>query len=174
MESRLVKITREEFPIYAEQIIEIENSSFPSPWSINAFKGEVERSISHLWALVTDKSLRAYICFWMFDSEIQLINLAVHPMNRGQRLAQFLLSRMIDTGVSKGLKSIWLEVRPSNMAARKLYDKLGFHEVSRRSRYYTETNEDAIVMALALSWQKPRQGCRAGPLKEKAADFMPH
>jgi ribosomal-protein-alanine N-acetyltransferase len=90
----------------------------------------------------------------MFDSEIQLINLAVHPVSRGKRLAQFLLLRMIDTAVSRGLKSVWLEVRPSNIAARKLYDKLGFHEVGRRPRYYAESNEDAIVMALELSCQE--------------------
>ena len=153
MESRLVKITKEEFPFYAEQIIEIENSSFQCPWSINAFNGEIERPISHLWALVKDKNLKAYICFWMFDSEIQVINLAVHPINRGQRLAQSLLSSIIDTGISKGLKSIWLEVRPSNLAAINLYDKLGFHDVGRRPRYYTETDEDAIVMALDLSYR---------------------
>ena len=153
MKNRLVKITREEFPIYAEQILDIENSSFPSPWSINAFKGEIERPITHLWAIIEEKSLRAYICFWMFDSEIQVINLAVHPVSRGQRFGQFLLSSMIDTGISKGLKSIWLEVRPSNLSARCLYDKLGFHEVGRRPRYYSETNEDAIVMALELTCQ---------------------
>jgi ribosomal-protein-alanine N-acetyltransferase len=154
MKNRLVKITREDFPIYAEQILEIENSSFPSPWTINAFKGEIERPISHLWAVIAEKGLKAYICFWMFDSEIQVINLAVHPVNRGQRLGQILLSSMIDTGISKGLKSIWLEVRPSNLAARCLYDKLGFHEVGRRPLYYSETNEDAIVMALELSCQE--------------------
>jgi [ribosomal protein S18]-alanine N-acetyltransferase len=154
MMNHLLKISPEDFPIYAEQILEIENCSFPSPWSINAFKGEIKKSISHLWALISDKHLIGYICFWMFDNEIQVINFAVHPTNRRQRLGQFLLTRMIETGVSKGLKSIWLEVRPSNLAARSLYSKVGFHEVGRRPRYYRETNEDALIMTLELSKQK--------------------
>lgn len=150
----LIKITQEDFPLYAEQILEIENSSFPSPWSINAFKGEIKNPISHLWAFVADKNILGYICFWMFDNEIQVINLAVHPTKRGQRLGQFLMTRMIETGASKGLKSIWLEVRPSNLAARKLYTKIGFHEIGSRPCYYKETSEDAIIMALNLSRQE--------------------
>jgi ribosomal-protein-alanine N-acetyltransferase len=87
----------------------------------------------------------------MFASEIQVIHFAIRPTNRRQRLGQFLLTRMIEIGVSKGLKTIWLEVRPSNLAARSLYSKVGFHEVGRRPRYYKETNEDALIMALELS-----------------------
>jgi ribosomal-protein-alanine N-acetyltransferase len=151
MMNHLIKISPEDFPIYAEQILEIENSSFPSPWGINAFKGEIKKPISHLWALIADKHLMGYICFWMFDSEIQVIHFAIRPTNRRQRLGQFLLTRMIETGVSKGLKTIWLEVRPSNLAARSLYSKVGFHEVGRRPRYYKETNEDALIMALELT-----------------------
>jgi len=151
--NHLVKIDRKDLSFYAEQILEIENSSFPSPWSINAFKGEIDKPISNLWALIADKQILGYICFWMFDNEIQIINFAVHPTNRRQRLGQFLLTRTIEAGVSKGMQSIWLEVRPSNLAARNLYTKVGFHEVGRRTRYYSETNEDAIIMALELSKQ---------------------
>ena len=69
-------------------------------------------------------------------------------------MGQFLLTRIIETGVSKGLKSVWLEVRPSNTAARSLYSKFGFQEVGRRPRYYRETNEDALIMYLELSgWE---------------------
>ena len=149
--SHLVKIVRENFPVYAKQILDIENSSFASPWSINAFSTEISKPISHLWALISDKILSGYICFWMFDSEIQIINFAVHPIKRGKGLGQFLLTKVIDTGISKRFKWIWLEVRPSNLAAKGLYDKLGFNEVGRRPRYYRENNEDAIIMLLKLS-----------------------
>ncbi|MFC1868362.1 ribosomal protein S18-alanine N-acetyltransferase [Thermodesulfobacteriota bacterium] len=149
--NRLVNIVRENFPIYAEQIIEIENLSFFSPWSLNVFKAELDKSVYHLRALMANKAVLGYICCWMFDSEIQVINFAVHPAERGQRLGQLIMTSMIETGISKGVKRLWLEVRPSNAAAKGLYTKLGFHEIGRRPRYYTETNEDAIVMALELS-----------------------
>ena len=149
--NHLIKISPQDLPGYVEQILEIENCSFPSPWGISAFEGELEKSISQLWALIADKRLVGYICFWMFDNEIQVLNLAVHPTNRRQRFGQLLLRRMIETGASKGLRSVWLEVRPSNLAARSLYSKFGFHEVGRRPRYYRETNEDALIMYLKLS-----------------------
>ena len=46
----------------------------------------------------------------------------------------------------------WLEVRPSNASARALYKSFGFKEVGRRPRYYEDTNEDAIL--LALYWEE--------------------
>lgn len=149
--NRLVKIAGGNIDIYIDQILEIENLSFSSPWSINAFRSEVVNPKSHLWVLTEDKATHGYICFWMFDNEIQLINIAIHPHKRGRRLGYHLLKKMIETSISQGLRFIWLEVRPSNQAAKSLYVKLGFQEVSRRPRYYTDTNEDAIVMALELS-----------------------
>ena len=148
---RLIEITAENYQNYLDQIIEIENVSFPSPWSINAFKAEIKNPNCHLWGLTKGKVLLGYICFWMFDSEIQVINIAVHPQNRRQSLGYHILTKTIETSISKGIKHIWLEVRPSNLPAKRLYEKLGFKKVGRRARYYTDTNEDAIVMSLALS-----------------------
>ncbi len=163
--NQIVRIGWKGLSLYAEQIIEIENSSFPSPWSINAFKEEMKKSISHLWALIRDKKILGYICFWMFDTEIQIINLAVHPENRRQKLGQSMLKRMIEAGSSNGLQSIWLEVRPSNVPAKNLYTKFGFHEAGRRKRYYNDTNEDAIIMMLKLSAQE-RDKQHLGPFSK--------
>jgi ribosomal-protein-alanine N-acetyltransferase len=163
--NHIVSIGWKDLSLYAEQIIEIENSSFPSPWSINAFKEEIKKPISHLWALIQDKKILGYICFWMFDTEIQIINLAVRPENRRQKLGQSMLKRMIEAGSSNGLRSIWLEVRPSNVAARNLYTKFGFHEAGRRKRYYSDTNEDAIIMMLNLSPQE-RDKQNLGPFSK--------
>jgi len=149
--NRLVKIGTENCQTYLEQVIEIEKLSFQSPWSINTFESEIKNPISHLWALATDNTLLGYVCFWMFDSDIQLINIAVHPNKRGQRLGQLLLNKIIRTSITHGMQNIWLEVRPSNLAAKRLYRKFGFQEVGRRPRYYTDTNEDAILMILELS-----------------------
>lgn len=146
----LVEIGPGNFPVYAEDILDIERASFPSPWSVNAFKAETEKSISHLWGLISDRIVYGYICFWMMEREIQLINLAIHPEKRGNRFAQFLLTKMIEKGVSEGIKQVWLEVRPSNLGARNLYKKMGFVEAGIRPRYYSETKEDAIIMSLEI------------------------
>ena len=146
----IVEVTKDNYSRYLDQILEIENRSFISPWSAHAFKSELSNPVSFLWALMADEVLSGYICFWVFDSEIQLVNIAVHTDKRGQGFGRLLMDSIIETGVSKGIKSIWLEVRPSNGSAMSLYDKLGFEEIGRRKRYYSDTGEDAIVMALAL------------------------
>jgi ribosomal-protein-alanine N-acetyltransferase len=144
----LVSVTTENARIYLPQIHEIEKLSFPSPWSLNALKSEIERPISHLWVFKKEKILSGYICFWMLDKEAQVLSLAVHPRDRGKGFGYYLLKKMIEKAVSKGVQYVWLEVRPSNLAGKRLYEKLGFVEVDRRPRYYSNT-EDAIVMGLS-------------------------
>jgi [ribosomal protein S18]-alanine N-acetyltransferase len=146
----LIEIGPENFQLYEKQIIEIEAASFVSPWSVSAFRAETEKSVSRLWVLISDKTVSGYICFLMVGDEMQLLNLAVHSEKRRQGLGECLLNRMIEKGIAEGIKSIWLEVRPSNMSARNLYKKLGFHEAGIRPNYYPETKENAVVMVLTL------------------------
>ncbi len=146
----LVVITNEKFHRYEADILGIERVSFPSPWTTPVFRQEITRPGSHLWALIIDDALAGYICFCMLSAEIHLMNMAVHPSRRGRGLGLDLLTRMIETGVSHGVETAWLEVRPSNRIARRLYNKAGFKEVDRKPQYYTDTNEDAIVMSLPL------------------------
>jgi ribosomal-protein-alanine N-acetyltransferase len=149
----LVTITKGNFQPFLREILEIEELSFPSPWSVHTLKSEIENPLCHLWAIIMGKGTSGYICFWMFHSEIQLMSVAVHPHDRGKGLGGYLLKQMIETGISKGMREIWLEVRPSNVVAKGLYEKLGFAEAYRRPAYYPDTHEDAIVMSLDL-WEK--------------------
>jgi len=145
-----LKITQKNFYTLKDDILLIEESSFLSPWSLHSFKEETKRVISHLWALKDRQTLAGYICFWLFGGEIHVMNIAVHPDKRGEGFGSHLLQKAISVGISKKIEKIWLEVRPSNYAARALYRKAGFLEIARRPRYYTDSNEDAIVMALHL------------------------
>ena len=144
----LVSVTTENDRFYLPQVHEIEKLSFPSPWSLNALQSEIKNPISHLWVFKRDEVLSAYICFWLFEKEAQILSLAIHPRDRGKGFGYYLLKNMIEKVVSKGVQYIWLEVRPSNLAAKRLYQKLSFVEVYRRPKYYSNT-EDAIVMGLS-------------------------
>ena len=146
--SSLVEVTGDNFAIFQWDILEIERTSFPFPWNLNSFSSEIDRSISHLWVSLIDEVLGGYICFWIFANETHLMNVAVHPEWRGKGLGERLLCKMIEVGISEGAKTAWLEVRPSNLVARSLYEKAGFKEVGFRPRYYKETNEDAVIMSL--------------------------
>jgi ribosomal-protein-alanine N-acetyltransferase len=151
----VVAITKENLQPFLQEILEIEQLSFQSPWSVRALRSEIENPISHLWAVIMGKVTTGYICFWMVDREIQLMSMAVHPHERGKGLAHYLLKEMIGAGITKGVRQIWLEVRPSNVIAKGLYERLGFKETYRRAGYYPDTHEDAIVMSLNLSEVDP-------------------
>ena len=147
----LLRMTRENIECHVDRIHEIETLSFASPWSMNAFREEVKNPVSHLWAMFLNDELLGYICFWLVDREMQLATIAVHPRFRNHGAGNALLTRMIETGLSERAESIWLEVRESNRTARNLYEKLGFAPVGKRRRYYSDNDEDALVMSLALS-----------------------
>ncbi|MBN2418369.1 MAG: ribosomal protein S18-alanine N-acetyltransferase [Deltaproteobacteria bacterium] len=151
METCSLKKTWPDFQSFADQILEIENSSFPVPWSAKAFEEELNRGISNLWALVSEKRVVAYICFWMFDEEIHILNFAVHSQNRNTGLGKILLKHVIEAGAACGVENIWLEVRPSNIPALSIYKKFGFVETGLRKGYYSDSREDAIIMALDLN-----------------------
>jgi len=147
-----VVMTPENIEDFLDSILETERDSFISPWSRNGFLQEVRNPISHLWVVMDeDGAAGGHICFWMFEREIQLLNIAVHSGKRGRGLGNHLLKEMIRFGIERGMEQIWLEVRTSNSKARRIYEKLGFVAVGRRPRYYQDTNEDAIVMSLDLS-----------------------
>ena len=83
---------------------------------------------------------------------MHLLNLAVHPQHRRRGIAWNLLVEALNQARAQGARVAWLEVRPSNTAARALYESFGFEEVGRRRRYYDDTQEDAIL--LALHWEE--------------------
>jgi len=146
----LVQVTIENHEFYLDRLLEIENLSFSAPWSLNGFLQELENPVSQLWALMSDKVLLGYFCFWAVREEMQLLDLAVHPTHRSRGHGSYLLTKMIDLALSRGISRIWLEVRVSGGAARRLYEKFGFVESGLRRNYYTDPAEDAIVMSLGL------------------------
>jgi len=145
-----VTITEENFQLFREEILHIENTSFVSPWTIQSFAEEVVRPVSRLLGMKAGSCLVGYICFWVFANEIHLMKMAIHPEMRGKGFGFFLLARMIEAGRSEQAEKVWLEVRASNNAAKGLYAKTGFKEIGRRRGYYSHGKEDAVVMALNM------------------------
>jgi ribosomal-protein-alanine N-acetyltransferase len=165
--SRIIQITKDNFELYQGDILVIENDSFLTPWSLNAFRDELKNPVSSLWITADDKTASGYICFWLFHGEIHLMNVAVHRDKRRRGLGGRLLRHMIATGVGNGVEKIWLEVRPSNVIAQAIYQKLGFREIARRANYYRDSHEDAIVMARFLSTDaNPEETFQTGVLME--------
>ena len=137
-------------------IFGIEKESFPTPWSRWTFLAELTQPISHFLVIgpapPTPWKVWGYVVFWVVAEEMHLLNLAVRPDQRRQGIARVLLCEALEQSRAQGAKVAWLEVRPSNTAARTLYESFGFKEVGCRRGYYDDTKEDAIL--LALYWEE--------------------
>lgn len=86
--------------------------------------------------------------FWLIASEIHIITIAVHPDWRGLGLGEWQLHTLIEKGQSLGATTATLEVRLSNHTAQALYHKYGFQEVGRRTGYYSNNGEDALILTV--------------------------
>jgi ribosomal-protein-alanine N-acetyltransferase len=102
-------------------------------------------------ALADDLSLRrviGYIVFWHIANEMHILNLAAAPGQRRQGVAKNLVLAALKRAYQKGATRAFLEVRASNVAAQRLYSKLGFTGTSVRRGYYESPVEDALMMTL--------------------------
>lgn len=137
------------------QVEEIDQVSFPTPWPKEAFHYEVKENPRSLcW--VAERELPgqkpiivATIVVWLILDEAHIGTIAVRPGYRQQGIAQRLLVRVLLEAMRSGATHALLEVRVSNLAAQNLYKKLGFEVVGFRKGYYQDTQEDAVLMTLA-------------------------
>jgi len=144
-----VRITRM-MPEDLAEIVRIERSCFPKPWSQAVFTQELNNPVSRVWvARSGEKRILGYICRWLVGDEVHILNLAVDPQVRRQGIGWRLLSRVLREARLRGASMIWLEVRRGNAAAYWLYRRAGFVEVGERRNYYGR-GEDAVVMRLDL------------------------
>jgi len=134
------------------EIVRLENESFTDPWPKKGFEVQlVDGSSIMLVARLEDSAsatgeIIGYLCAYHIFEELQLASVAVKETFRRQGIARRLIAEMIRQGGEQGAKEIWLDVRESNAAARRLYEKLGFKEVYRRKNYYRKPKEDALVL----------------------------
>lgn len=138
-----------------EAILAIEQESFAVPWTRKAFEAELvgnEFSVTLVARkIISDESstpIIAYLCVWVVFEELRFLTLAVNSAFRRQGIGFQLVSYALQLGISKGTRRALLEVRQSNEAAQALYEKFGFHRYGARKGYYTNPEEDAILMWL--------------------------
>ena len=91
-------------------------------------------------------SIIGFAGLWLMVDEAHVTTIAMHPNHRRRGLGEFMLASLIDISYSIGAKWVTLEVRVSNYPAQKLYQKYGFREAGLRHRYYSDNQEDALIM----------------------------
>lgn len=91
-------------------------------------------------------SLIGFAGMWLAFDEAHITTIGIEPVHRGHGLGELLLLAMVDVAVGRGARWLTLEVRVSNVAAQALYRKYGFSVRGSRKRYYSDNNEDALIM----------------------------
>lgn len=155
------------------QVADIERESFPSMWPQTAYRRELTNKIARytvvtelrderpqppagVWSALrrivgveptqANEHLLGFIGVWLMAGEAHIVTVAVRQSHRRMGIGERLLIAAIEQAMEFGQEVVTLEVRASNDAARRLYEKYGFDNVGRRVRYYTDNNEDAIIM----------------------------
>ena len=127
-----------------KDIANIENNSFSTPWSEKAIRESMDAGTIFYVACLNDKIV-GYMGLSKIVGEGYVTNIAVLPEYRRLGIGEKILGYVIDNTKAE-LEFISLEVRVSNIAAISLYEKFGFERAGLRKRFYTNPQEDAIIM----------------------------
>lgn len=130
-----------------DAVCEIEEQCFSVPWSRESMEKElIGNDQAHYLVAEIDEKVVGYAGFWQVLDEGHIMNIAVAPSMRGQGLGEELMRAMLQQGTQFGIIYWTLEVRVSNIAAIKLYEKVGFTSAGIRPGYYEKPREDANIM----------------------------
>lgn len=127
-------------------VLAIERRCFSDPWSAGSFRSLL--GAGHVYFPVVEDAggVAAFAIALFAADEGEIANLAVDPESRGRGLGARLLDDVLAMAAMRGATTVWLEVRESNVSARRLYASRGFTEAGRRRRYYDDPVEDALVL----------------------------
>jgi ribosomal-protein-alanine N-acetyltransferase len=130
-----------------KEVVRIEQQSFTTQWPSNAFYQEMhDNKLAHYFVGRADGRVVAYGGIWVILEDSHVTTIAVHPQYRGRKFGEIMLLRLLDEAIERGASWMTLEVRESNAVAQNLYRKYGFTTVSTRKGYYSDNNENALVM----------------------------
>jgi len=125
----------------------IERASFFPTWPEDAYRNELltNKLATYLVARL-DGVVVAFGGIWLMVDEAHITTFAVDPAWRRRSIGERLLVGLLDAAMARRAREATLEIRLSNVAARRLYEKYGFRPVGIRPRYYSDNGEDALIM----------------------------
>jgi [ribosomal protein S18]-alanine N-acetyltransferase len=133
-------------------VLAIETVAYAYPWNEGTYQ-DCFRAGYSMWVMEYRREICGYGILSMGAGEAHLLNVCVDPSQQGKGFGREILAHMIELGRSLGNDMMFLEVRPTNIAAVRLYESVGFSEVGVRKGYYPAPGgrEDAVVLALQLT-----------------------
>ena len=131
-----------------DAVADLEARCFTNPWTRDALAGELARSdVARVFvARLPGAPVAAFCSCWFVADELHVNTIAVDPAHRRSGIATGLMRYVIAEAARHGARRATLEVRASNDPARKLYESLGFAVSAVRPRYYTQPEEDALIL----------------------------
>ena len=146
------------------QVIAVERRAFGTPWSLAMFVLELSKPSGICLAAVREGRIVGYLVCSRYDVVWHVMNVAVDDRLRRGGIATALIERLFSIADGPG-ERYTLEVRTSNEAAIKLYERFGFRAAGRRQGYYHDNREDAVIM-----WRVAEEGApgSASPPENRA------
>jgi len=128
-----------------EAIAALESTSFSNPWTLPALTEMLSSHVTRLYVARAGERIVAFCACWLIAGELHINTLAVDQGMRRRGIAKRLLQHILE---ESAVERATLEVRRSNVAALKLYEGLGFTATAVRQRYYSNPDEDALILWL--------------------------
>ncbi|MBY0219391.1 ribosomal protein S18-alanine N-acetyltransferase [Paenibacillus sp. CC-CFT742] len=128
-------------------VMVIEHEAFTMPWTEEAFRNELTNNhFAKYMVMELEGRAIGYAGMWTIMDEAHITNIAVREAYRGRKLGEKLLDELMKTAAYLGMERMTLEVRVSNLVAQRLYEKKGFESAGLRKGYYSDNQEDAMIM----------------------------
>lgn len=124
----------------------VDRQCFVQPWSPETFEAELDTTVVYYRVAEAGGQVAGYLGSHVIQDEAHVTTFGVDPALRRRGIGERLMADFLRHAVRSDCLRITLEVRESNLAAQGLYRKFGFQPVSRRRRYYSDNDEDAVVM----------------------------
>lgn len=139
-------------PSHVPQIAALEAATFSAPWDEASIRAELDNPLA-LWLVAQDeaRAVLGYVGSQTCFEDADILNVCVAPAARRRGVAEGLMGELEARLIQKGVELITLEVRASNEAAIRLYEKLGYTQVGVRKGYYEKPREDALIMQKELN-----------------------
>ena len=129
-----------------DQVADIAKRAFTRPWSRQGFQEALPAENAIFLVAEENGVVEGYCGMFVAVDEGEIINIAVKPEFQRKGIADRLMQAMLSEGRKRAVYRMFLEVRVSNEAAIRLYEKNGFTRQGIRKDFYKEIHEDAYVM----------------------------
>jgi ribosomal-protein-alanine N-acetyltransferase len=135
-----------------DEVAALEAATFTNPWTREMLDRELRQSdVARVYVLrVPGCRVAAFCACWLVHDELHINTIAVDARMRRRGLATALMTHLLAEAAAAGAHRTFLEVRRSNLPAQRLYERLGFTVAAVRRNYYSQPEEDALVLSLAM------------------------